>query len=86
MLVLPVPALDFSPRSCVRLRPVEKWMDAPDADTCSLPRTTVEARHATSRAIVADVAREIADPDLRVVDPMDACVMRDVAALSSTAT
>ena len=47
-------------------------MDAPDPDACSLPRATVEARHATARAIVADVAREIADPDLRVVDPMDA--------------
>ena len=72
VLVLPVPALDFSPRSCVRLRPVEKWRDPPDADACSLPRATVEARHATARAIVADVAREIADPDLHVVDPMDA--------------
>jgi peptidoglycan/LPS O-acetylase OafA/YrhL len=72
VLVLPVPSLDFSPRSCVRLRPVERWMDAPDEDACSLPRAKVEARHDTPRAIVADVAREIADPDLRVVDPMEA--------------
>ena len=72
VLVLPVPALDFSPRSCVRLRPVEKWRDPPDADACSLPRAKVDARHATPHAIVADVAREIGSPDLHVVDPMDA--------------
>ncbi len=72
VLVLPVPALDFSPRTCVRFRPIERWMDEPDADACTVPRAEVEAEHAQSRAIVADVAREIADPDLHVVDPVDA--------------
>jgi peptidoglycan/LPS O-acetylase OafA/YrhL len=72
VLVLPVPALDFSPRNCVRFRPIERWMDAPDPDACSVPRTEVEAAHAQSRALIAGVVREIADPDLRVVDPVDA--------------
>ena len=72
ILVLPVPALDFSPRTCVRFRPIERWMDEPDADACTVPRAEVEAEHAQSRAIVAGVAREIADPDLHVVDPVDA--------------
>ncbi len=72
VLVLPVPSLDFSPRNCVRFRPIERWMDEPDADACSEPRAEVEAEHAESRAIVARVVREIADPDLYVVDPVDA--------------
>ena len=72
VLVLPVPALDFSPRTCVRFRPIERWMDEPDADACSVPRAEVEAAHAESRALIARVVREIADPDLHVVDPADA--------------
>ena len=72
ILVLPVPALNFSPRSCVRLRPVERWMAAPDPESCSVPRARVEASLATSRAIVSKVARDIGNPDLHVVDPVDA--------------
>jgi hypothetical protein len=72
VLVLPVPSLDFSPRTCVRFRPIERWMDEPDADDCSVPRSEIDAEHAQSRALVAQVVREIADPDLYVVDPVDA--------------
>jgi hypothetical protein len=72
VLVLPVPALEFSPRSCVRMRPVEQWMDEPDPDLCTVPRARVDSRAATSRAIVERVARKIGDPDLHVVDPMEA--------------
>jgi peptidoglycan/LPS O-acetylase OafA/YrhL len=72
VLVLPVPALDFSPRNCVRMRPVEKWMDEPDPDACSIPRARVDQRAATSRTIVERVVQEIDDPDLHVIDPMKA--------------
>ena len=47
-------------------------MDAPDPDVCSMPRARVEQRAATSRAIVARVAHSIRDPDLHVIDPMEA--------------
>jgi len=72
VLVLPVPALDFSPRVCVRMRPVQRWMKAPDPDVCSVPRALADARGATSRDIVKRVARRIDDPDLHIVDPMEA--------------
>ena len=51
---------------------IERWMDDPDPDSCSVPRAEVEAAHAETRALVARVVRDIADPDLRVVDPTDA--------------
>ena len=86
VLVLPVPALVFSPRSCVRLRPVERWMAAPAAETCSLPRDEVEARHATSRAIVAEVVREIGIRTCASWIRWMRSATRGVAAPSSTAT
>ena len=72
VFVLPVPALNFSPRSCLHFRPVERWMKAPDPDTCSVPRARVDAAHAVPRAIVSRVARQIDDPSLHVVDPLTA--------------
>ncbi|HET7809865.1 MAG TPA: acyltransferase family protein [Steroidobacteraceae bacterium] len=72
VLVLPVPSLDFSPRSCLRFRPVERWMDAPDPDRCSMPRARVEAQLGGARALVNRVARAIDSADLHVVDPMEA--------------
>jgi peptidoglycan/LPS O-acetylase OafA/YrhL len=72
VLVLPVPALDFRPRSCAPVRPVDSLLPARSADSCSVPRQSVETRHANSRSIVARVVRELADPRVHVVDPMDA--------------
>jgi len=72
VLVQPVPTLNFSPRSCLRFRPVERWMDAPDPERCSLPRARVESELGTARALVGRVAGAIDDPDLHVVDPMEA--------------
>jgi hypothetical protein len=72
VIVLPVPAMDFSPRSCLRFRPVEQWMDAPDPDGCTVPRERVEARQAAARALVRRVDLRLDDPDLHVVDPLPA--------------
>jgi peptidoglycan/LPS O-acetylase OafA/YrhL len=72
VLVLPVPSLDFEPRSCVRLRPVEQWMEPRESAACNVPRDEVEAAHAESRHIVERVARGLSDPDLHVIDPMSA--------------
>jgi len=72
VLVLPVPELDFSPRSCLRFRPVERWMAAPDPGKCSLPRARVEVQLHTAHALVGRVARAIDSPDLHVIDPMEA--------------
>jgi hypothetical protein len=72
VLVLPVPSLDFSPRKCVPLRPVDEWLPAPAPGDCDMARTRVDARQAASRALVRRVARELHDPDLHVVDPVEA--------------
>jgi len=72
VLVLPVPALDFSPRKCVRLRPVDEWLPSPDAESCEMPRARIESRLAAARAVMARVAAELHDSDLHVVDPMEA--------------
>jgi peptidoglycan/LPS O-acetylase OafA/YrhL len=70
-LVLQVPELDFLPRRCLRARPIEQLLPK-TAVTCSVPRAAVERRQANYRAAIARVVRTIADPDLHVVDPMDA--------------
>ena len=72
ILVLQVPELNFSPRRCIGKRTVDALL--PDAlrATCAIPRTLVEARQSADRAMVARVVALLADPDLHVVDPMDA--------------
>ena len=70
-LVLEVPALDFSPRDCIRVRPIEVLMSR-ETIRCSVPRARVEARQASVRAAVSRVAARLANPRLRIVDPMTA--------------
>jgi hypothetical protein len=72
VLILPVPPLNFSPRSCMRIRPIDQWLPVRADASCSVPRAKVESTLATSRSIVARVASALANPDLHVVDPMDA--------------
>ena len=72
VLMLPVPALDFSPRSCVSVRPVDRWRPARAAASCRNPRAIVESSQAASRELVARAAQALASPNLHVVDPMDA--------------
>ncbi|MEO8019549.1 MAG: SGNH hydrolase domain-containing protein [Pseudomonadota bacterium] len=70
ILVLQVPELDFLPEHCLH-RPIESVLPETIV-TCSVPRTVVEQRQAQYRAMIARVVRALADPDLQVVDPMDA--------------
>ena len=72
VMVLPVPALDFSPRKCIRLRPVDEWLPAPVAGSCNMARARVEARQSASRQLIERVIADIHDPHLHVVDPMQA--------------
>jgi hypothetical protein len=72
VLVMPVPALNFSPRSCVRIRPLDRWRALPGEAACSVSRASVEAVQASSRDLVESVARSLANPRLHVVDPMEA--------------
>ena len=72
VLVMPVPALDFSPRSCARFRPLDRWRSSPGEAACSVPRKSVEAAQASSRNAIASVARALSNPNLHVVDPMNA--------------
>jgi hypothetical protein len=72
VLILPLPALNFSPRHCLRIRPVDRFLPAPSAASCSEPRASVDAKLATSRAIILRVAEALAHPDLHLVDPLDA--------------
>jgi hypothetical protein len=55
----------------LRARPFEQLLPK-TAVTCSVPRAAVEQRQASYRAAIARVVRMLADPDLHVVDPMDA--------------
>jgi hypothetical protein len=70
-LVLQVPELNFLPRPCLHARPYERVLPGP-AVTCSVPRARVERRQANYRAAIARTVRALGDPDLHVVDPMDA--------------
>ncbi|HEV7606629.1 MAG TPA: acyltransferase family protein [Steroidobacteraceae bacterium] len=70
-LVLQVPELNFLPRPCLHARPYERVLPGPEV-TCSVPRARVERRQANYRAAIARAARAVDDPDLHVVDPMDA--------------
>jgi peptidoglycan/LPS O-acetylase OafA/YrhL len=72
VIVLPLPAMDFSPRTCLRFRPVEQWMAAPDPESCSVPRARVEARQASARALVRRVVARLDHPQLLVADPLPA--------------
>ena len=72
VVFVPYPPMKVSPRTCLRFRPIERWMAAPAPDVCTVPRSEIDAVLARSRGILADVAKEIADPDLHVVDPADA--------------
>lgn len=66
---MPVPPLHFSPRSCAAVRPVDRWLPAPPEQACTMPRHAIDARLATSRAILTSVARKTSSARLRVVDP-----------------
>jgi hypothetical protein len=72
VLILPVPALDFSPRTCLKIRPVDRFLPAPSEESCSVTRASVDQSLATSRAIIQRVVAALASPDLHVVDPLDA--------------
>ena len=72
VLVLPVPALNFSPRSCARIRPLDRWRSLPGEAACSVSRESVEAAQASSREVIVSVARALANPRLHVIDPRDA--------------
>jgi hypothetical protein len=72
VLVLPLPELHFEPRSCARFRPIDRWRSRPQQGACEISRTEADAALSASRELLLRVAREIGDPDLHVVDPMDA--------------
>jgi hypothetical protein len=72
VLVLPVPPLNFEPRHCLRIRPVDRFLPQRSEESCSEPRARVDASLAESRSIVRRVVAEIANADLHVVDPLDA--------------
>ena len=78
VLMMPIPSLNFSPRSCVRIRPVDRWLPVRPAESCSVTRASVDASLATARGIIRRVAVTLANPDLHVVDPMDALCDADV--------
>jgi len=71
VLVLQVPELDFLPGRCLHARPYERFLPKPEVN-CSVPRARVERRQANYRAAIDRVVRAVNDPDLHVVDPMDA--------------
>jgi len=72
VLMMPIPPLNFSPRTCVRIRPVDRLLPERNAGPCSVSRASVEASLATPRDIIRRVAAKLANADLHVVDPMDA--------------
>jgi len=78
VLILPVPPLNFSPRSCMRIRPVDRWLPVRADASCSVPRARVDASLATPRSIIERVAGKLANPDLHLVDPTDALCDADV--------
>lgn len=81
ILVLQVPELDFLPQRCLHQRPIERVLAKREA-TCGVPRMAVERRQASYRAAISRVVSALADPDLHVVDPMDAlCDGRDCHAM-----
>jgi peptidoglycan/LPS O-acetylase OafA/YrhL len=71
VIVLQVPELNFLPRHCLRARPYERLLAKPEIH-CSMPRAAVVRRQANYRAAITRVVGALADPDLHVVDPMDA--------------
>ena len=70
-LVLQVPELDFLPERCLHARPYERLLPTPEVD-CSVPRARTERQQAKYRAAIARAVHAVNDPDLHVVDPMDA--------------
>jgi peptidoglycan/LPS O-acetylase OafA/YrhL len=72
VVMLPVPSLDFVPRACISIRPIDRFLPSRPPGSCTEPRAKVAAELATAQAIVHRVARGIASPHLHVVDPMDA--------------
>jgi len=72
LLVLQVPELDFSPRTCLAIRPFQRLLPSGlPPHRCTMPRRDVEAGQAAYRAVVARVVASLASPRLRVLDPMD---------------
>ena len=71
VIVLQVPELNFSPRRCLQARPYERLLRKAEIH-CSVPRAAVARRQSNYRAAIARVVSALADPDLHVVDPMDA--------------
>jgi peptidoglycan/LPS O-acetylase OafA/YrhL len=71
VLVLQVPELGFSPRRCLRVRPLERWLAIESTAGCTIPRQDVEESQAGYRAAVARVVESLRSPRLRVMDPMD---------------
>ncbi len=78
VLMLPVPALDFAPRSCMRIRPIDRLLPARPPGSCTEPRAEIVAESATARAIVERVAHRVHSTNLHVVDPMEALCDRRV--------
>ena len=78
VLILPVPPLNFSPRSCMRIRPMDRLLPVRADGSCSIARATVDTALATSRSIIARAAGSLASPDLHLVDPMEALCDADV--------
>ena len=71
VLVLQVPELNVLPDRCLRARPFDRVFPRPES-RCSVSRARAERQQAGYRAAVARVAQALNDPDLHVVDPMDA--------------
>ena len=70
-LVLQVPELDFLPERCLHARPYERLLPKPRS-TAACPRARAERQQAKYRAAIARAVHAVNDPDLHVVDPMDA--------------
>jgi peptidoglycan/LPS O-acetylase OafA/YrhL len=70
VLVQQVPELDFMPRNCIRVRPVDRWL--PERRDCRIERVTVEYRQRAQRTLQQRVVARIDSPRLQVVDPFEA--------------
>jgi peptidoglycan/LPS O-acetylase OafA/YrhL len=80
ILVLQVPELDFLPEHCLK-RPIASLLPEIFVN-CSVPRSAVERDQAVYRTAITRVVHALADPDLHVVDPMDAlCDARNCHAM-----
>jgi peptidoglycan/LPS O-acetylase OafA/YrhL len=72
VLVLATPDLDFEPESCLRTRPIDRLFALREASTCTMPRSVVDTRQAAYRAVVDRAVSGMGNPNLQVVDPLDA--------------